>query len=86
MGRIFYGWKVVAACFLCCMSYGTFYSFGIFFKPLSDEFGWSYTLTSSVQSLHIIIYIISSFTVGALTFMTAGIIAFWLKAPTSDRI
>ena len=67
MGKIFFGWKVVAACFLCCLSYGTFYSFGIFFKPLSDEFGWSYTMTSSVQSLHIIFYIISSFVVGWAT-------------------
>lgn len=67
MGRIFYGWKVVAVCFLCCASYGTFYSFGILFKPLSDQFGWSYTSTSSVQSLHIVVYIISSFIVGWAT-------------------
>jgi OFA family oxalate/formate antiporter-like MFS transporter len=67
MGKIFYGWKVAAVCFLCCASYGTFYSFGILFKPLSDEFGWNYTLTSSVQSLHIVVYIISSFIVGWAT-------------------
>ena len=65
--RLYYGWIVVAACFICCMTYGTFYTFGIFFKPLQDQFGWSYTLTSSVQSIHIIIYIISSFVVGWAT-------------------
>jgi len=35
-----------------------------FFKPLQEEFGWSYTVTSSVQSVHLLIYIISSFFVG----------------------
>ena len=65
--RLYYGWIVVAACFICCMTYGTFYTFGIFFKPLQDQFGWSYTLTSSVQSIHILIYIISSFVVGWAT-------------------
>jgi OFA family oxalate/formate antiporter-like MFS transporter len=59
-----YGWVVVGACFLCCVTYGTFYTFGIFFKPLQEEFGWSYTVTSSVQSVHLLIYIISSFFVG----------------------
>lgn len=65
--RFFYGWVVVGACFVCCATYGTFYTFGVFFKPLQESFGWSYTLTSSVQSLHILVYVISSFLIGWAT-------------------
>jgi hypothetical protein len=65
--RFFYGWVVVGACFVCCATYGTFYTFGIFFKPLQESFGWSHTLTSSVQSLHILVYVISSFFIGWAT-------------------
>ena len=62
-----YGWIVVAACFFCCLTYGTFYAFGIFFRPLQEQFGWTSTLTSSVQSSHLLIYIISSFFIGWAT-------------------
>ena len=62
-----YGWIVVAACFLCCLTYGTFYAFGIFFTPLQEQFGWTSTLTSSVQSIHLLIYIVSSFFIGWAT-------------------
>ena len=65
--RPFYGWVVVGACFACCATYGTFYTFGVFFKPLQESFGWSYTLTSSVQSLHILVYVLSSFLIGYAT-------------------
>ena len=60
-------WVVVAACFLCCLTYGTFYAFGIFYRPLQAQFGWTSTLTSSVQSSHLLIYIISSFFIGWAT-------------------
>jgi len=46
----FYGWVVVGCCVLITFNFGIFYSFGVFFKPLQAEFGWSATLTSSVQS------------------------------------
>jgi MFS transporter, OFA family, oxalate/formate antiporter len=65
--EFFYGWIVVGACFICCASYGTFYTFGVFFKPLQDQFGWSFTLTSSVQSVHIFFYVISSMLFGWAT-------------------
>jgi MFS family permease len=41
--RTFYGWRIVAACFVThCLNVGTvFYSFGVFFHPLSERFGWS---------------------------------------------
>ncbi|MBN1226554.1 MAG: MFS transporter [Deltaproteobacteria bacterium] len=65
--EFFYGWIVVGACFICCASYGTFYTFGVFFRPLQDQFGWSFTLTSSVQSVHIFFYVISSLLFGWAT-------------------
>lgn len=65
--KFFYGWVVVGACFICCASYGTFYAFGVFFRPLQDQFGWSSTLTSSVQSVHIFVYVISSLLFGWAT-------------------
>jgi MFS family permease len=43
--RAFYGWRIVAACFVThCLNVGTvFYSFGVFIHPLSERFGWSRT-------------------------------------------
>jgi MFS family permease len=42
-GGIYYGWWIVAAAFLThCLTVGcVFYSFGVFFTPLMQEFGWS---------------------------------------------
>lgn len=39
----FYGWRIVGVCFVThCLTVGTvFYSFGVFFHPLSEHFGWS---------------------------------------------
>lgn len=41
--RLFHGWRIVAVAFLThCLTTGTvFYSFGVFFHPLSEQFGWS---------------------------------------------
>jgi OFA family oxalate/formate antiporter-like MFS transporter len=62
----FYGWVVAASCFICCFSYGLFYTMGIFFTTLQAEFGWSSALTSSIHSLHLIIFIPSTFFMGWL--------------------
>lgn len=46
--RIFYGWFIVAACFAVTLTLGeAFWTFGVFVKPLENEFGWSRTLISS---------------------------------------
>lgn len=46
--KIFYGWFVVAACFAATFTLGeAIWSFGVFFKPLEREFGWSRALISS---------------------------------------
>lgn len=52
-GRIFYGWWVLlAASVLQLYGAGTnFYGFGVFFKPMVDEFGWSRAATAAAFSL-----------------------------------
>ena len=54
--KLFYGYVIVGAAFLTMMMMlGAQYSFGIFFKPMLDEFGWSRALTSGVYSMNVII-------------------------------
>ena len=58
--RVFYGWVVVAACFLATLTLGeTFWSFGVFFKPLESDFGWSRAVTSSGYTAFLVGYAIS---------------------------
>ena len=64
--RFFYGWIVVASCFICCFSYGPFYTLGVFFTTLQQEFGWSSALTSSIHSLHLVVFIPSGIFMGWL--------------------
>ncbi len=50
--KFFYGYLVVIAGFLILVSmYGTLYSFGVFFKPVLTEFGWTRAITSGAYSL-----------------------------------
>ncbi len=50
--RIFYGYVVVAAAFLIVtVTWGSLYTFGVFFKPLLSEFGWTRAATSGALSL-----------------------------------
>ncbi|MDY6968222.1 MAG: MFS transporter [Spirochaetota bacterium] len=65
--KFHYCWIIVLACFLCCFSYGVFYTFGVFFKHLQLEFGWSRGLTATIHSIHWIFFPISSFIIGRLT-------------------
>ncbi len=45
--RIFYGWFIVIAAFtVAAIGNGLQYSFGVFLKPLSQEFEWSRSLTA----------------------------------------
>jgi MFS family permease len=49
--RLYRGWIVVAACLLISVvTFGIRYSYGIFFKSLEADFGWSRGLTSGVYS------------------------------------
>ena len=65
--RFFYGWIIVIACFFVTFSYGLFYTFGIFFKPLQAEFGWGRGLTSSIHSIHLATFAFSTILMGRLT-------------------
>ncbi len=51
--KIFYGWWIVLATNIICMlGYGTWlYSFGVFFKPMMAEFGWTRAMTAGAYSL-----------------------------------
>ncbi len=51
--RIFYGWWVVAACFLIAVytSGVVSYGFTAIFEPIAAEFNWSYTTVSLASSL-----------------------------------
>ena len=50
--KIFYGWWIVAATNIICMlGYGTWlYCFGVFFKPMMNEFGWTRAMTAGAYS------------------------------------
>ncbi|HEX77703.1 MAG TPA: MFS transporter [Dehalococcoidia bacterium] len=55
-GRFFYGWVVVASCLLVSsVLWGIRYSFGVFFKSLEAEFGWTRAMTSGVFAIHMIL-------------------------------
>jgi Sugar phosphate permease len=54
--RIYYGYGVLLACFFIIMLvYGAQASFGVFFKPMLDEFHWTRTATSIPFSLNLIL-------------------------------
>ena len=65
--EIFYGWFVVIACSFVTMSLGeTMWSFGVFFKPLENEFGWSRRLISSGYTAFLFGYSLSAIIAGRL--------------------
>jgi MFS family permease len=63
----FYGYIVIVASFCIFMvMYGTRFAFGVFFKPMLTEFGWSRALTSGALSL-------SLFVQGSLAIVMGGL-------------
>ncbi|MFP4573540.1 MAG: MFS transporter [Desulfobacterales bacterium] len=54
--KIFYGWYIVAACFLLCFLFAGagFYSFSIFIEPIENEFGWNRASISLTMSIYLI--------------------------------
>jgi MFS family permease len=64
---VFYGWFVVAACFAITASLGeACFLFGVFFKPLETEFGWSRSLISLGSTAFMIGYAVSVVVSGRL--------------------
>jgi sugar phosphate permease len=55
--RIFYGWYIVAASFtILFFSSGARYAFGVMFKPIIQEFGWSRGSISLVFLVNMIVF------------------------------
>ena len=62
--KFFYGYiLVLAAFFIMVVTWGAIYTFGVFFKPLLIEFGWTRAETSGAYSLffvlHGLVYIVT---------------------------
>ena len=52
LSKIYYGWWIVLACFICAMTTGVVgYGFTAFFNPVIQEFGWSYASISLAASI-----------------------------------
>jgi MFS family permease len=65
--RFFYGYIVVAVS-LCVFAvmYGMRFAFGVFFKPMLTEFGWTRALTSGALSLSMIVQGLLAIVMGGL--------------------
>ncbi|MBA7658005.1 L-lactate transporter [subsurface metagenome] len=51
--RFFYGYIIVVVVFfIMVVMYGVMYTFGVFFKPLITEFGWTRATTSGAYTLY----------------------------------
>jgi MFS family permease len=68
IGRIFYGWYIIIAAFLVAtIGNGLQYSFGVFLKPLSQEFDWSRSLTAGAFMFYMICRAFSGILMGGLS-------------------
>lgn len=62
---VYYGWFIVGACFLIALiTWGTVWSFGVFFGHFIEEFGLSHANTSLVFSLQQILMFVSAAVLG----------------------
>ena len=68
-GRIFYGWWVVAACFIVLMFHAgaAFYAYGRFQPTLIDVLGASKTAVSAAVSVYLLVLGLTGPIVGRLT-------------------
>lgn len=64
----YYGWVVAGMALLAnLVAFGLVYSFGVFFKPLASEFGWSRATTGGAFAAYAIIHNILALLTGRLT-------------------
>ena len=64
-GWNYYGWIItIVMLLLVFVVWGSYYAFGVFLKPLAEEFGWSRAITSGPDGLSLIIQGISGLAVG----------------------
>lgn len=65
--KYFYGYNIVASSFFIqALGIGTMLTFGVFFKPILTEFGWSRANLSAAQSIAAIVSGFSSIIIGRL--------------------
>ncbi len=65
---IFYGYFIVAAAFIILtVIWGSYYAFGVFFKPMLTEFGWTRAMVSGAASLAMIMNGLIAVAMGSLT-------------------
>lgn len=64
--KFFYGWIIVFGGFFASASYGVFHSLGVFFKPLQQEFGWSASAISSIHSVHMFVFAVTTLFMGIM--------------------
>ena len=57
----------MAAFFIMVAMFGTYYGFGVFFKPVLTDFGWTRAMTSGAFSLSMIMYGLLGIVMGGLT-------------------
>ena len=65
--RFFYGYIVVAAFIVWVMSRSSIQTFGIFFKPIVTEFGWTRANLSGARSLTSLVEGVLAIVAGRLT-------------------
>jgi MFS family permease len=66
--RFFYGYIIVALCYVLSMLvFGVYNSFGVFFDPILTDFGWSKALTSGAFAVSTLMQGVSGILCGKLT-------------------
>ena len=65
--RFFYGWVILASCFLITMvASGTMMAFGVFITPLANDMGWSRSALSFTYALSSIVSGVGVLAIGSL--------------------
>jgi MFS family permease len=65
--RFYYGYVIAGVAFICAiLNAGMSVSFGVFFKPLLNDFGWTRAMTSGAFSVYWTVQAISSVVMGGL--------------------
>ncbi len=66
--RLYYGYIIVLIGFLLTVfGWGIFYSYGVFFRPLENEFQWTRAVTSGAFSISVLISGVSGIIAGRLS-------------------
>lgn len=55
--RFFYGYVVISvACLIMAVIQGTYFSFGVFLKPLTEDFGWTRAITAGAFGVNTVLH------------------------------